>query len=164
MNNYCGHLCWPVTPSGTVLLRPSGPTSRALDNLPELGLVDAKALASLVGVAPLVPGQRTKAGSAGHSRRPQRGSPRSVHLCLVNDPDGWRIAPLLSGTAPTWKAWEGCSGSGDAEVVAAAERRGPEGYTLGAGNCVKLSALHPCDGLDTKHEYCPVSRVHLMDT
>ena len=28
MNNYCGHLCWPVTPSGTVLLRPIGPTSR----------------------------------------------------------------------------------------------------------------------------------------
>ena len=113
------------------------------------------------GCRSLVPGQRTKAGSAGHSRRPQRGSPRSVHLCLVSDPDGWRIAPLLSGTAPTWKAWEGCSGSGDAEVVAAAERRGPEGYTLGAGNCVKLSALHPCDGLDTKHGYCPVFRVHL---
>ena len=32
MNNYCGHLCWPVTPSGTVLLRPIGPTSRALDS------------------------------------------------------------------------------------------------------------------------------------
>ena len=27
MNNWCGHLCWSITPSGTVLLRPSGPAS-----------------------------------------------------------------------------------------------------------------------------------------
>ena len=108
-----------------------------------------------------IPGQRTKEGPAGHSRWPQRGSTRSVHLCLISDPGRWPIAPLLPGASPAWKARKGRSGSGDQEAVATSERHGSDRYSLGAGNCVKLSALHPCERLDIKHGYCPVSWVHL---
>ena len=130
-------------------------------HLPELGLVDPKALASLVGVAPWSRDSGQKRG-----QRAIRGGRsvvrRALYICAWSViRKGGTLRHYYQGLRQRGKAWEGCSGSGDAAVVAAAERRGPKGYTLGAGNCVKLSAIHPCDGLDTKHGYCPIFRVHL---
>ena len=106
-------------------------------------------LAQLPAALDTGPGIADKSGVSGLFEEVARGPPRSVHLCLVSDPGGWLIAPLLSETAPAWKAWEGRSGSSDAEVVAAAERRGPEEYTLGAGNSMKQSTVYPWEILDT---------------
>ena len=92
-------------------------------HLPELGLLDAKPLASLVGVAP----RSRDSGQSGVSGPFEEVAAWSAGLCTSVPGQwsgGWLIAPLLSETAPAWKAWEGRSGSSDAEVVAAAERRG----------------------------------------
>ena len=64
--------------------------------LPELGQWDAKALTSLVGLAPWSRDSGREAGSARHPWRARHSSACPVPLCLVRRPGRWRTTPFLS--------------------------------------------------------------------
>ena len=96
----------------------------------------------------LVSGQRTKAGPAGHSRWPQSGAPRLVHLRVVSDPGRRPNTSLLSKPAPAWEARQSSLGGGDAQAAVAAERGSSSGNALGGPDRLKRSVSYPCKMLE----------------
>ena len=110
-------------------------------HLPELG---QQSFDLSDGRGALVSGQRAKAGPAGHSRWPQSGAPRLVHLRVVRDPGRRPNTSLLSKPAPAWEAGQSSPGGGDAQAAVAAERGSSSGNALGGPDRLKRSVSYPC--------------------
>jgi transposase len=78
-----------------------------LAELPELGKLNRKQIAALVGVAPLNRDSGTQAGPASHLGRPCRRSQRAVHGRARCRPTQPPLQGLLSRPAPSREAQEG---------------------------------------------------------
>ena len=111
---------------------------------------------------PLVSGQRPKAGTTVHPRRPRHRASRAVPLYLVSHPGRWRVAPFLSEPASTRETRQSGVGGGDAQAAAHAQRGGPSGNTLGTENRVNRPAPKRRKTLDIQHGYLgiPPKKAH----
>ena len=85
-------------------------TARTLiADLPELGTLDRKKIAALVGVAPLQPGQRHAQGQAHHLGRPRQGARHALHGRPRREPSQPSAQALLPTPRAGREAQECCS-------------------------------------------------------